>query len=588
MKTFKSRVLTKIHFFILMVLLATVLVTKVHAQSLSFVHTFNSPQLDEPGEMRLSSQGNLFVTGRFSHDSIVIGNVVVHSPIQNRINTFVAKLDTAGNCYWAQVVSSDSNYNNPPSIALDTNENVYLASFFSEETDVDPGSNIQNLTPAAGYRSMLLVKYNTNGVFDWGFQITDSMSFPNTLYIDVDKNQDVVLAGTFSSLTDFDPSPMSDFYLQASIEVMREAFVAKYTSSGQFIQAFRLVEQNYGLAEILDMTTDSQNNILLTGYIVGSVDMDPNAVTTNLLISNGSWDYFLTKYNSQGDLLWTFNVGSFANEAGNFVYTDDTDSIFVGGIMRSNSTDFDHSLTSTALLTTHGEADVFYGKYSPEGDLAFIENIGGAENEYLSGMGKDPFNYLYWAISYWSNNWDCDFSSGLNNVSSIGSGDDLIMRTNSNGNLDFAFNIGTIYTDNFTRGIASIDNGFFLYGWYNGSMADFDPSSGVAFPSFYGGADITLAKYYFEWENHVSLNELLNNLENVIVYPNPVGGDVLTIRNVPEGSGLYLCDLYGNTLISQEIIGEAELTGMSALTSGLYLLRIECINGAYSVRVIVE
>lgn len=579
---YKSSICIFILFF------GVMLCSKASAQNFSFVKTFNSSKADQPGEMMLSESGNLFVAGSFEDDSLVIGNLVLHSPVQNHINNFIAKLDTAGNCYWARVVFSDTVYSNPLSIALDNSENVYVGSFFSEQTDIDPGPGVQNLTPAAGYRSILLAKYNTNGAFNWGFQITDSMEFPSSIYMAVDENQDVILTGGFSSLTDFDPSPTNTFYLQASTEVIREAFVAKYSSAGQLIHAFRLAEQNYGLAEINDITTDSHNNILLTGYIVGSVDMDPDPVATHLLTTNGSWDYFLTKYNPQGDLLWTFNVGSWTNEAGNFILTDESDSIFVGGFMRSPATDFDHSPTNAVMLTTHGESDVFFAKYSPDGDLAFIENIGGPNLEFLSGMSKDPFNNFYWVISYWSNNWDCDFSNGVQTIPSTGAGDDLIMRTNSNGAVDFSFTIGTVYTDNYTRGIVPIDNGFFLYGWYNGIPVDFDPSANVANPLFYGSSDITLAKYFYEWKEHVGLNESPNSPSDVRIYPNPVSGDALAIRNIPADSKISLCDLYGNTLISQEASNETVMTNLHQLAAGVYIVLIESRNGVVSVKVVVE
>ncbi len=580
--------ISKLPFCLSTLLFASIFFTKVHAQSLSFLHTFeSSPNLDIPGEIVVSGSGDLFITGTFEHDSLVIGNLVLHSPVQNRVNTFVAKLDTAGQCYWAQVVFHDTVYSNAPALALDSNDNVYITGFFSEQTDIDPGPNVQNVIPAAGYRSILLVKYDANGVFNWGFQVTDSTEFPTSTYVAIDENQDVVLSGTFSSLTDFDPSPVNNFFLQASVEVTREAFVAKYTPGGQFIRAFRLEEQNYGMAEIHDITTDSHNNILLTGYIVGSVDMDPDPVATHILTTNGSWDYFLTKYDPQGNLLWTFSVGSWTNEVGNFVYTDETDSIFVGGFMRSPSTDFDHSPTNAVMLTTHGESDVFFAKYSPDGDLALIKNIGGPGIELLTGMSRDPFDNFYWAISYWSNNWDCDFSNGVNTIAAIGGGDDLIMRTNSNGSVDFSFTIGTPFTDNYTRGIVPIDNGLFLYGWYNGGNADFDPSASVAYPAFYGMSDITLAKYFYKWDYHLDLNESPNS-SDVLVYPNPVTTDILTIRNIPEGSTLSLCDLYGNTLISQESAGEAVLPDMNKLAAGVYLLTIESENGVFSVRLVVE
>ena len=95
------------------------------------------------------------------------------------------------------------------------------------------------------------------------------------------------------------------------------------------------------------ITTDSQNNICLTGYFSGTVDFDPGTGVSNLF-SGGSTNIFVQKISPSGDLIWAK-----ALPAGSTTITsiavDPSDNIVIGG--RYTGTIVFPTVDSTATIS---------------------------------------------------------------------------------------------------------------------------------------------------------------------------------------------------------------------------------------------
>jgi hypothetical protein len=96
------------------------------------------------------------------------------------------------------------------------------------------------------------------------------------------------------------------------------------------------------------VTTDSSDNIYVTGYTYG--DLDGNT-------SSGGQDIILVKYNSSGTKQWTKQLGTSSNDVGNGVTTDSSDNIYVTGYTEG---DLDGN-------TNLGQKDIFLVKYNSDG-----------------------------------------------------------------------------------------------------------------------------------------------------------------------------------------------------------------------------
>jgi len=97
-----------------------------------------------------------------------------------------------------------------------------------------------------------------------------------------------------------------------------------------------------------DVTTDSSDNIYVTGSTGGGLDGNTNS---------GNYDIFLLKYNSSGTKQWTKQLGTSSGDYGKGVTTDSSGNIYVTG-------DTWGGLDGN---TNSGSNDIFLVKYNSSG-----------------------------------------------------------------------------------------------------------------------------------------------------------------------------------------------------------------------------
>jgi hypothetical protein len=192
-------------------------------------------------------------------------------------------------------------------------------------------------------------------------------------------------------------------------------------------------------------------------------------------------------------------------------------------------------------------------------------------NEFLNDFEKDKNDNFYFIVNYWSSPWDCDFSANSSILTQLGGGDDVILHTDSTGSLIDYIKIATQYTDSYSRRLGQINGTLFLLGWYNGIPVDFDPSSNYNCPLFYGGGDITLAKYGFS-NSVVTNQDQFYKLLGLQIYPNPASG-YIKIKGIEQNVSIRINDLLGKTLLEKHTNEDCELN-TEKLADGLYLVSI--------------
>ena len=540
-----------------------------YSQSLQFVNTFNGKRYEFPGDMVISKKGNIFVSGFYNSDTLSIGNCTLYNLSNKKNNTFLAKMDTLGNCFWIKTIAVDSLNNSPANLAVDSLDNIYITNQFHGQIDVDPSANSYYLNTLPSCTNIFVAKYDNNGSFKWAFPILDSFTYTRDAYIEIDKEQNLLLSGSYYKTTDFDPS--ANTYTLCPIKKTSPAgFLAKYDTNGTLIWVNSLAGKNGGGAEILDIEVDNCNNILITGNCGDTIDFNPGIGVYNLNSPFGS-DYFLAKYSPNNNLLWAFVISGNYNEWGTNIRIGSNNNIYVAGTFRTANIDFDPSPTNTTILSTHGQSDIFLAKYDSLGNMIFTKSIGGLDNEYIYDLDIDLHENLYWVINYWSNGWDCDFSTNSQVISQQGGGDDLILQTDSAGSLNNFFRIGTIYTDSYCRRINQINNSFFVLGWYNGLPVDFDPTTNYSCPLYYGQSDITLAKYGLNTVVVTNQHDF-TELKNIEIYPNPAN-HFINIKGIDEHYTIRIYDILGKILI-EKAVDTNTIIDLEKLSQGLYSLVI--------------
>jgi hypothetical protein len=139
-------------------------------------------------------------------------------------------------------------------------------------------------------------------------------------------------------------------------------FLSKFDSSGTFVWARTWSGSSSGVA------VDGSGNVYVTGIFSGtSVDFNPDPPPVDPHSSNGSWDVFLSRFDSSGTFVWARTWGGSDNDTGYDVAADGSGNVYVTGWFQGTSVDFDPDPTAVDLHSSNGAYDAFLSKFMPDG-----------------------------------------------------------------------------------------------------------------------------------------------------------------------------------------------------------------------------
>jgi hypothetical protein len=202
-----------------------------------------------------------------------------------RPDTFVSKLDSAGNFVWAKQMRGTAGGGS--GIAVDGAGSVYTTGWFQGTTDFDPGPGTSNLS-SADSADIFVSKLDRDGSLIWVKQMGGT-SYDAGSGIAVDAAGNVYTTGYFGGTADFDPGP-DTFNLSSAGGP--DIFVSKLNSAGNSVWAKQMGGMNgdagYGIA------VDAAGNVYTTGLFISTADFDSGPGTFNLSSAGGP-DIFVSK-----------------------------------------------------------------------------------------------------------------------------------------------------------------------------------------------------------------------------------------------------------------------------------------------------
>lgn len=356
--------------------------------------TFGGSNIDRIHAVTTDAAGNIYITGFFRGSNVDFDPSPAIALLSSNGDNggdpgyggdiFVAKYTSTGQYIWAFNVGGTLLGDTGISIKSDGSD-VYVGGYFHEAIDFDPSPSIATLNSNTG--TGFLAKYTSNGQYQWALNFGLGNNDNSVFDIAVDASDNVYMTGYFQGTNiDFDPSPAT-YYLSSN--GFYEAYVAKYTSAGQIVFAFKIGGSGADVSR--GIALDNASNIYIIGDFNGSnIDFDPSPASAPVS-SNGSADVFIAKYTSSGQYIWAFNAGSGGGEFGWNIDTDNS-SVFVTGSF-SGVADFNPTAV-VDNLTSNGQSDIFLARYSVNGQYECAFNVGSAGNDYGTDIqiaGNDRF-----------------------------------------------------------------------------------------------------------------------------------------------------------------------------------------------------
>ncbi len=356
-----------------------------------WAHNIGSTGSDYGYSISTDMSENIYVSGSFQGTADFNPSPLsaVNLTANGNSDIFIAKYDVNGNFVWAKGFGGASD-DYAEGIINYSYGTIILTGVFQGTVDFDTDTTIYNLTSSGG-SDIFVASYDSDGHMKWARNIGGASS-DNASSISKDLAGNIFITGYFAGNADFDPSTSAAILTSHGSQ---DIFVAKYSFSGNYIWAIDLGGNSSDMGN--SICTDISGDVLITGSFNGTADFNPSSSTTNLA-SNGNQDIFLAKYDSNGNYLWAFNLGSNGLDKGNGIATDIYENIYLTGSFKG-TVDFDPNSTSSSLLSI-GNSDSFLAKYDSNGNLKWINQLGGANADEGFAINTNSNGKVYTTGSF--------------------------------------------------------------------------------------------------------------------------------------------------------------------------------------------
>lgn len=260
-----------------------------------------------------------------------------------------------------------------------------------------------------------------------------------------------------------------------------------------------------GPETVSGLVIDPAGALYLCGTFTGTVDFDPSAGTQSLTAAGGH-DIFVQKLDSNGQLLWVYQLGSPGDERAADLALDPSGSGLLLLADLGGSVDVDPGLGTTIAQPSDGR--ILVHKVDTAGQLVWARQLAN-DNPLSQGqaLAVSSSGEVYLTGAFGGTG---DFDPGPLSLplSAQGSGSDIFLqKLTASGDLDWAYAYGG--TPDGERGVDvtvdSLGEGYFI-GEY-GSSFDFDPGAGALFLPPAGAYSVFVVKFgaegAFRWARQV-------------------------------------------------------------------------------------
>lgn len=297
-----------------------------------------------------------------------------------------------------------------------------------------------------------------------------------------DSYGNIFVIGYFYNTIDLDPTENTYELVSSGGS---DCFLAKYNSSGNFVWGRKvggtLSDNAYSI------TIDHENNVIITGHFQSTLSVDLGVGTSNL-VSNGSYDIYMIKYDNNGNNIWLKNIGGVDEDYGYGIDIDINNNIYITGSFDA-TVDFDPN-DGVFTITPSTNHSIFFAKYYNNGNFAWAKNIDGDISSFELVQKADNL-YL---MGYFGGTIDFNPNSDVNNIGAVGSMNIFFAKYDLNGNYIWAKSIGGSQYDEGIGIAVDGNNNVYCTGGFQGT-SDFDPSSNVLNLTSSAVYDIFIAKY---------------------------------------------------------------------------------------------
>lgn len=476
----------------------------------------------------------------------------------------------------------------------------FIAGAFSQTMEI-AGTSLESI----GFADVFLAKLNPSGQAQWAVS-GGSNNIDETAAISLDASGNIVCTGQFWVNGFFGPDTL------VAESSSKAIFLAKYRESGDYHWSKSI--SGSAIKVVSDVTTDSEDNIYLTGYFEDSL-----LLADTFLFAPTGQNFFILKFDTSGNLVWGSNYGTFGTIRGSSLAVDLEGDIVAGGYFQG-AVDFGGFM----LQSNNIDYDIFLVKFNPLGAAIWAKEALGVYDDICSSIAFDSQNNIYVSGNFIG---EMSLGNGIQ-ISTPGFKENLfLLKYNSAGtplwaraldsqqfndyslSLDIAVHDQLVGMTGYFEGELKIDELSIQAqsDQFNGFVAAFDAQDGKAeWLRLVAGSGqlisseividqegkFTIGGYFTEeayFDNDVLISSGFNDVfvskmeaistanqdvvftgQDVEIFPNPVV-DIINISNTESVFFIKIYDLRGKLMVMAE---NEESLDVSMLPPGSYLLQV--------------
>lgn len=296
-------------------------------------------------------------------------------------DAFVVKFNQNGVRQWGTFLGG-SGYEDGSGIACDLNSNVYVCGGTSSPNNIATlGAHLTTVTvpPYINwyyYQSGFLVKFNTNGVRQWGTYYPGHVDA-----VDLDQSNNVYIGGTtFDTARNLIATPNAHqtyhFNVLSGNYSYPDGFIAKFNTTGQRSWGTYIGGPSWDWISGLQCDGGREVYVGGTSYSSSGYIASPVAYQTT---NQGAYDCFLTKFDSTGVQRWGTFYGGANYEWGGALTWNPVGKIYMGGTTLSPTNIATPGAYQTVL---GGSYDQFLVEFDTAGTRKWASYYGGPGLEY--------------------------------------------------------------------------------------------------------------------------------------------------------------------------------------------------------------
>jgi len=347
-------------------------------------------------DIAFDREQNIYLSGSFT-DSATFPSI--SGPAKSvsglGLTIFLAKYTPSGKLVWVQTgVASFNGQDEGFGVAINpATGTVFITGITQGDTTFSSSDGTEHTVPGAFTWHMFLVRYDTDGNFQWGQTNQASInSIPHKVAVDAHGN--AYVTGWLESTTTFHSNNGHDLTVTGMSEPIQsfpdfpdDAFIVKYDAEGN-AKWVNLIGGYKGIAT--DVAVSGHGEISITGFI-GNIAGSPSQAETiatsqpggkNINLGGGQLttpfneDAFVATYSSAGVLLKARRIGGAGRDAGSGITYDHEGNLYVTGVFQGTIKVEGQSLTGEKTF------NLFVLKFkSGTGGLAWAKKADGAGHD---------------------------------------------------------------------------------------------------------------------------------------------------------------------------------------------------------------